>query len=116
MGEGLWQPLHLVLILGIALIVFGPKKLPELGKGLGEAIRGFKSAMHEGAVHSGHHPLLGFKFARIRLGALRAADQNSCDEHQHSAQNHLKGCGPVARFEEQTGGAERPPPSDGPRE
>jgi sec-independent protein translocase protein TatA len=32
---------------GIALLVFGPKKLPELGKGIGEAIRGFKSAMKE---------------------------------------------------------------------
>ena len=29
----------------VALLVFGPKKLPELGKGLGESIRGFKSAM-----------------------------------------------------------------------
>jgi sec-independent protein translocase protein TatA len=27
------------------LLVFGPKKLPELGKGIGEGIRGFKSAM-----------------------------------------------------------------------
>ena len=39
MFEGLFQPMHLVVILGIALLVFGPKKLPELGKGLGEAIR-----------------------------------------------------------------------------
>jgi len=49
MGEGLFQPLHLLVILGIALLVFGPKKLPELGKGLGEAIRGFKAAMTDGA-------------------------------------------------------------------
>ncbi len=48
MFEGLFQPLHLVVILGIALLVFGPKKIPELGKGLGEAIRGFRSAMKEG--------------------------------------------------------------------
>jgi sec-independent protein translocase protein TatA len=40
--------MHLVLILGIALLVFGPQKLPELGKGLGEAIRGFKSSLREG--------------------------------------------------------------------
>jgi len=33
------------MIFGIALLVFGPKKLPELGKGIGEGIRGFKSAM-----------------------------------------------------------------------
>ncbi len=47
MFEGLFQPMHLLLIAGIALLVFGPKKLPELGKGIGEGIRGFKSAMQE---------------------------------------------------------------------
>jgi len=47
MLEGLFQPMHLLLIFGIALLVFGPKKLPELGKGIGEGIRGFKSAMKE---------------------------------------------------------------------
>ena len=45
MFEGLFQPMHLLIIFAIALLVFGPKKLPELGKGLGESIRGFKSAM-----------------------------------------------------------------------
>jgi len=41
----LFQPMHMLVVFGIALLVFGPKKLPELGKGLGESIRGFKSAM-----------------------------------------------------------------------
>ena len=45
MFEGLFQPTHLLIIAGIALLIFGPKKLPEFGKGLGEGIRGFKSAM-----------------------------------------------------------------------
>ncbi len=45
MLEGLFQPMHLLVIAGIALLIFGPKKLPELGRGLGESIRGFKSAM-----------------------------------------------------------------------
>ena len=47
MLEGLFQPMHLLMIFGIALLVFGPKKLPELGKGIGDGIRGFKSAMKE---------------------------------------------------------------------
>jgi sec-independent protein translocase protein TatA len=47
MFEGLFQPMHLIFIAGIALLILGPKKLPELGKGLGESIRGFKSAMAE---------------------------------------------------------------------
>ena len=45
MFEGLFQPMHLVVILLIALLVFGPKKLPELGKGLGDGIRSFKDSM-----------------------------------------------------------------------
>jgi sec-independent protein translocase protein TatA len=45
MFEGLLQPMHLLVILAIAVFVFGPKKLPELGKGLGEAIRGFKDSV-----------------------------------------------------------------------
>ena len=47
MLEGLFQPTHLLLIFGIALLVFGPKKLPELGKGIGDGIRGFKTAIKE---------------------------------------------------------------------
>jgi len=47
MFEGLFQPTHLIIILVIALLVFGPQKLPELGKGLGEGIRGFKKALSE---------------------------------------------------------------------
>jgi sec-independent protein translocase protein TatA len=45
MIEGLFQPMHLLVIVGIALLIFGPKKLPELGKGLGDGIRGFKAAV-----------------------------------------------------------------------
>ena len=45
MFEGLFQPMHLLIMAGIALLIFGPKKLPELGRGMGEGIRGFKAAM-----------------------------------------------------------------------
>lgn len=47
MFEGLFQPMHLLVILFIAVLVFGPKRLPELGKSLGEGIRGFKNAMKD---------------------------------------------------------------------
>ena len=46
MFEGLFQPMHLLVILGICLLVFGPKKLPELGKGLGDGIRSLKDAIN----------------------------------------------------------------------
>jgi sec-independent protein translocase protein TatA len=45
--EGLFQPTHLIIILVIALIVLGPKRLPEAGRGLGEAIRGFRSSFED---------------------------------------------------------------------
>lgn len=44
MGE-LLTPTHLLLVLVVALLLFGPRKLPELGKGLGEGIRGFKEGL-----------------------------------------------------------------------
>jgi sec-independent protein translocase protein TatA len=47
MFEGLFQPMHLLVIFAIALLVFGPKKLPELGKGLGEGIRALKDGMKD---------------------------------------------------------------------
>jgi len=39
------SPTHLLLILGIAFIVLGPKRLPEAGRGLGSAIRGFRESL-----------------------------------------------------------------------
>jgi sec-independent protein translocase protein TatA len=56
MFEGLFQPMHMLVVFGIALLVFGPKKLPELGKGLGESIRGFKSAMAAKEEEKPSHP------------------------------------------------------------
>lgn len=38
---------ELIVIFVVALLVFGPSKLPELGKSLGEAIRGFKKAIND---------------------------------------------------------------------
>lgn len=47
MGEGLFQPWHLLLILIIALLLFGPKRLPEIGKGIGDGIRALKAGMKD---------------------------------------------------------------------
>ena len=45
MGEGLFQPWHILLLIGIALLLFGPRKFADLGKGLGEGIRNFKQSV-----------------------------------------------------------------------
>ena len=45
MIESILSPTHLLLILVVALLVLGPKRLPEAGRGLGSAIRGFKDSL-----------------------------------------------------------------------
>ncbi|MDA8170474.1 MAG: twin-arginine translocase TatA/TatE family subunit [Nitrospiraceae bacterium] len=45
MFEGLFQPVHLILVLLIVLLIFGPGKLPQIGAGLGKSIRDFKKAL-----------------------------------------------------------------------
>ena len=47
MFRGLLQPMHLIIILIIVLIIFGPGKLPQIGASIGKAIRGFKKEMEE---------------------------------------------------------------------
>ena len=46
MGLSVW---HLILLLGIVVIFFGPSRLPKVGQSLGETIRQFKKAMNDGA-------------------------------------------------------------------
>jgi len=47
MIHDLLQPTHLLIIFVVALFVFGPKKLPELGQGLGKGIRSFRDSMKQ---------------------------------------------------------------------
>jgi sec-independent protein translocase protein TatA len=61
MIENILSPTHLLLILAVALIVIGPKRLPDAGKGLGSAIRGFKDSLstpetreEQAAIESSH--------------------------------------------------------------
>ena len=45
MIQNILSPTHLLLILAVALIMLGPKRLPEAGRGLGSAMRGFKESL-----------------------------------------------------------------------
>jgi sec-independent protein translocase protein TatA len=54
--EGLFQPMHLLVIFFIALLIFGPKKLPELGKGIGEGFRSLKEGMKDKPAETTHTP------------------------------------------------------------
>jgi sec-independent protein translocase protein TatA len=56
MFEGLMRPMHLLVILIIALLFFGPSKLGGLGKGLGDAIKNFKGALKEDSTEPPAQP------------------------------------------------------------
>jgi len=56
MFEGMFQPMHLLVIAVIAMLVFGPKKVGELGKGLGEGIRSFRQAVRDDKPASQSRP------------------------------------------------------------
>jgi sec-independent protein translocase protein TatA len=49
MFTGILQPTHLIILLAVVLILFGPKRLPDAGRALGQGLREFKSSLgHEG--------------------------------------------------------------------
>ncbi|HEV8634646.1 MAG TPA: twin-arginine translocase TatA/TatE family subunit [Chloroflexota bacterium] len=45
MYGGVFQPWHLIVVLVIVLVLFGPSKLPALGQSLGKGIRDFKTSL-----------------------------------------------------------------------
>jgi sec-independent protein translocase protein TatA len=52
---GLENPLHIAILLVVVLLVFGAKRLPEMGKSLGEGLRGFKDSV-SGETHAAQLP------------------------------------------------------------
>lgn len=55
MGD-LFQPTHLLVLGVIVFLLFGAKRLPELGKGLGEGLKGFKDGIKGGGTDSSSTP------------------------------------------------------------
>jgi sec-independent protein translocase protein TatA len=56
---GLDNPIHILFLLVIVLLVFGAKRLPEMGRSLGSGLRGFKESLsgdeaHHGMLHLDH--------------------------------------------------------------
>ncbi|HEY1778455.1 MAG TPA: twin-arginine translocase TatA/TatE family subunit [Solirubrobacteraceae bacterium] len=49
---GLDNPLHILILLVVVLLVFGAKRLPEIGRSLGEGMRGFKDSISGETHHS----------------------------------------------------------------
>lgn len=65
----LLQPWHLILLAIVALLVFGAKRLPELGKGLGEGLKGFREGI-KGNPDPGPQP-------PVQQAAINAAAQQA---------------------------------------
>ncbi len=54
MLTGLFEPIHLIVILLIVMLVFGAKKLPEIGSGMGKAISNFKRSLKDSSDSPDH--------------------------------------------------------------
>jgi sec-independent protein translocase protein TatA len=73
MGISIWQ---LLIILAIVLLLFGAKRLRNVGSDLGGAIKGFKSAMKEGEEEAGADEKLENKEGRVIDGEVTERDKN----------------------------------------
>lgn len=51
---GLDNPLHILILLVVVLLVFGAKRLPEMGRSLGDGMRGFKDSLSGPSTHAAH--------------------------------------------------------------
>jgi sec-independent protein translocase protein TatA len=85
------SPVDLAIVFGIALLVFGPKKLPELGKSLGQGIGNFKKSLQDAqdqvkqAVNTDDKPTTA---AKEEGAALKATGGACCggshkEDHEH---------------------------------
>jgi sec-independent protein translocase protein TatA len=84
MGYGIFEPWHLVLVLIIVLMVFGPGKLPSVGRGIGDAFRELKKASQEDPSKTADLPPSGAETATgaavvcKTCGTSAAPDQKFC--------------------------------------
>lgn len=69
---GLDNPIHILFVLVIVLLVFGAKRLPEMGKSLGEGLRGFKDSV-SGETHHGHAVHMSDDHSAAHVDELTAA-------------------------------------------
>lgn len=74
MGLSFW---HLIIILVIVLLLFGPNRLPNLGKSVGEAIRGFKKGLE------------GDEIDVTRREQIKNADEQNTQSQKESDKNKV---------------------------
>jgi sec-independent protein translocase protein TatA len=74
-------PMEIILVLIVALIVFGPKKLPELGKSLGKGINEFKGSI-SGEHESPTPPVAAVEPAPVAVAPIHTADPKVAETTQ----------------------------------
>lgn len=91
---------ELILILFIVLIIFGAGKLPQLGEGVGKAIKGFKKSVHEADVVESQAHVTDAQPAHAPdsvpgQGALHAASATPSDQAETVSSAHVSQAEPV---------------------
>jgi sec-independent protein translocase protein TatA len=82
------SPVDLAIVFGIALLVFGPKKLPELGKSLGQGIGNFKKSLQDAQDQVKHAVNTDDKPAAKEEGAVLKAAGGTCCGGTHNKEDH----------------------------
>lgn len=95
---------ELIVIMVIALVIFGPRKLPELGRSLGRSLNEFKRASNElkhtldEEIRTEDLKAADEKAAQEREAAQRAAEQQAADQRDRSAEErHAEAEGTIPR-------------------
>jgi sec-independent protein translocase protein TatA len=78
MGVGVLQPWHVIVILVIVLVIFGPGKLPQLGKAMGETMKDFKKAVSDGDESKPEEPVAAAPVAPAAVVAAPAQAMRDC--------------------------------------
>jgi len=89
---GFSNPIHILILLVVVLVVFGAKRLPEIGRSLGEGMRGFKDSIQGGSQEThatdlavGPAPLGTHPPAAPVAAAVSAPQQPVTERAPHSA-------------------------------
>ena len=87
---GLDNPIHIAFLLIVLLLVFGAKRLPEMGHSLGTGLRGFKDAIGGEATHL---PLGAHEQPQPQVSAAARPSRKRATQPSHTADRPTIGCG-----------------------
>ena len=94
MVEGLFQPIHLILILAVILIVFGAGKLPEMGGALGRGIREFKTEVQDAtSSEPDNAPKAPIASTQAATAAVPSTYCTTCGDRVPSGSRFCPSCG-----------------------